>query len=242
MQRGAATLSTAELRSRMPSVEGQGERPRGWPSVLTAQGGVAQMSETPAEQNPPPSGAEPQKTFLFSSKSQSSSGTGAAAEKQAGPSGSGPAEQPTRAPEAAATMETSPVEASSTSSPAQGSDNTAVAWEGGPPAPLQGVDVIPEPPTYRNWPATSLRAAQIAPPVTETSEPALVPISEIEGVESAPPRKRGRGRPKGTKKKTQQTEKPEEDKKPEQTQTAEKSATPEQSATSEQNENPGQSV
>jgi len=239
MQRGAASLSTAELRTRAPSAEGQGEKPRAWPSILTAKGGVAQMSDAPAEQNPPPSAAEPQKTFLFSSQTQASSSTGTAAEQPASPSGSGPAEQRMRAPEPAVTMEASPVEvsslekttgAASASTASKGSDDNAVSWEGGAPAPLRGVDVIPEPPTYRSWPATSLRAAQITPPVAETSEPGLVPVSEIEAGQGEPPRKRGRGRPKGTKKKkTQQSETTEEDKKPEQSESPEQGENPQQS-------------
>jgi hypothetical protein len=61
-----------------------------------------------------------------------------------------------------------------------------VVWEGGAPAKLEGVEVLPEPPEHGVYSAAS--RPSVAP---EPEQPAEAP---------APP-KRGRGRPKGSKKK-----------------------------------------
>ncbi len=62
-----------------------------------------------------------------------------------------------------------------------------VVWEGGPPSKLEGVEVLPEPPDHGVYSTPELPAT-----VSEGAEPQAEP--------PAPP-KRGRGRPRGSKKK-----------------------------------------
>ena len=74
-----------------------------------------------------------------------------------------------------------------------------VAWEGGPPAPLEGVEVLPEPRTAASWVSPSARPGRAG--AAESEITGQIPTPEATANQEAPARKRGRGRPRGTKKK-----------------------------------------
>jgi len=243
MQRGTAKLAAGGQRLRSPYAEGQGERPSGWRSVLSPQGGVAQMSGGSGEQQPPPSGSEAQRAYSSSSQPQTPSSSGSEAGK-----GKMVAEEPLRSQPGQTPSTTPPAvekgtEPTSVTLSPEASGSGGVAWEGGPPTPLEGVEVVPEPPVYRDWPAASLRAVHAAH-AAEPTEPA--PSEGVQEGTTPAPRKRGRGRPKGTKKKAEKAEKPEQTEVPEQNgqpehiENSEQNGQPEQVETTEQVEKPEQ--
>jgi hypothetical protein len=138
-----------------------------------------------------------------------------------------PAQAPPAQPEQVPPTGTATPETPNTEGPTFSTDVTpapkatgtaGVTWEGGAPPPLEGVELMPEladygattPPTY-NAPRTGHALGSVEPDR----------LQEGTGVQEIPV-KRGRGRPKGTRKKT-----------PEQSQTPEQTGTPEQSQTPE---------
>jgi hypothetical protein len=251
MQRGTTRGSVGQPRSRVPSAPAQGERPRGWRSVLSPQGGIAQESATTADELSIPPKAEPQKKFSFSSQAQAPVPAQTTADRLANVSTSSPendaeAVQSTPVsvtpgepdvterveshdfevkqevsaddePSITRGEETTPwytPSAETPSAPEQRpssdespsittSGESGVTWEGGAPAPLEGVEVLPEPRTYE--PATygspmgsSFTSTQTTPP-TESIQ--VVTGQEPSPDQEIPAQKRRRGRPKGTKKK-----------------------------------------